>query len=78
MILWQRLQSAVRQQRYIRMIHVHVAVERNTNSVVEDAKENQVKIQGVHRKTRHSLFRFYKNSGRDWNEDRTISHMQKL
>lgn len=46
MILWQRLQSAVRQQRYIRMIHVHVAVEGNTNSVAEDAKENQVKITG--------------------------------
>lgn len=28
------------------MIHVHVAVERNTNSVAEDAKENQVKITG--------------------------------
>lgn len=40
MILWQRLQSAVRQQRYIQMIHVHVAVERNTNSVAEDANED--------------------------------------
>ena len=28
------------------MIRVHVAVEKNTNSVAEDAKENQVKITG--------------------------------
>ena len=28
------------------MIRVHAAVERNTNSVAEDAKENQVKITG--------------------------------
>lgn len=60
------------------MIHVHVAVERNTNSVAEDAKENQVKITGSASEDEAFLFRFYKNSGRDWNEDRTISHMQKL
>lgn len=59
MILWQRLQSAVRQQRYIRMIHVHVAVERNTNSVAEDAKENQVKITGSASEDEAFLFRFY-------------------
>lgn len=60
------------------MIHVHVAVERNTNSVAEDAKENQVKITGSASEDEAFPVSIYKNSGRDWNEDRTISHMQKL
>ena len=39
-------QRHVKRRKYIRMIRAHAEVVKNTNSVAEDAKENQVKITG--------------------------------